>query len=509
MSLPDTWGATFSKTRPPFEALIPPRPKLQSVPVTTATLEKIRKKVYEKAVSLKDVFRRFDKDKDGTVSREEFKTCLLGLNLQFSEKEINGLMNQLDEDEGGSIAYQEFAAMLKTKDTEGEYNPFLLERTYFDGCAVPEDTGQERYKKLTAQQIADAYKLHENISKRFYLKYKKPSIMFRDVDENSNGAISSEEFTEKLKALNIETTPEEVNKMIDVLQMPQPGQLTYDEFVEYFQQPDKWGFCSPWNPVLRLGKNGEKGHKPMDSTTMQKDKWDKEGRPEPRELLRKKKEMIKELIAEGKTMHVEQPTHTIVLPGKTKKGYLDKYLLAEIRRKFTTMRKSTRDMFRILDPAQEGRISKENFHKCMQRLNMGIPEPVLDELISFVDSDNCGYVEMPEFIELIQPSSEDMRLPSHNEEDIAEIEQLLSKPPGADGIPKKELHPIVVEYLQNGEMKPTMFALLQEGIARKSTRLRDVFLKWDIDQDGFIDSTELRKGLSSLNLGIPQVRLHE
>ena len=34
--------------------------------------------------------------------------------------------------------------------------------------------------------------------------------------------------------------------------------------------------------------------------------------------------------------------------------------------------------------------------------------------------------------------------------------------------------------------------------------LRDVFLKWDKDQDGFIDSTELRKGLSSLNLGVPE-----
>jgi Ca2+-binding EF-hand superfamily protein len=34
--------------------------------------------------------------------------------------------------------------------------------------------------------------------------------------------------------------------------------------------------------------------------------------------------------------------------------------------------------------------------------------------------------------------------------------------------------------------------------------LRDIFLKWDNDQDGFIDSTELRKGLSSLNLGVPE-----
>lgn len=42
--------------------------------------------------------------------------------------------------------------------------------------------------------------------------------------------------------------------------------------------------------------------------------------------------------------------------------------------------------------------------------------------------------------------------------------------------------------------------------ARAHTRIhyRDIFIKWDLDQDGFIDATELQKGLSSLNLGIPQ-----
>ncbi len=309
------------------------------MPPRVETLEQIRKKLYEKAVSLKTVFRHFDRDKDGTVSRAEFRKALIELNLDFPEPELNGLIERLDEDGSNAINYQEFESVLNCKATTGEYNPFLIERTYYDGAAKPADTGKDRFLKLTAKDINDAYKLHEKISKRFYQKYKNPRTMFRDIDDNSNGSISSEEFVEKLKLLNVETTPGEIDKMIDVFKMPTPGQLTYEDFVEYFQQPDQLGFADRWNPVLRLGKGQEKCHPPMDSRTMQKTKWDKEGRPHPRELLRQKKQMLKDLVEDGKTINLEIPTKTIVLPGKTKKGFLDKFLLEELRRKFTSMRK--------------------------------------------------------------------------------------------------------------------------------------------------------------------------
>lgn len=214
------------------------------------TLQKIRTKVYEKAINLKDTFRRFDQDKDGTVSRSEFKRALKEMNLDFPDKIVNGLLDALDADGGGVVEYSEFAAMLKAKDTMGEYNPFLLERTYYDGSDLPEDTGKTRNEKLTAKNVDSAYKLHDIISNRFYKKYRNPREMFRAVDENSNGAISSEEFADKLRQLapDIECSPADIDNMIDVFRMSNAGQLTYNDFVEHFQQPDKWGFCSPYNP---------------------------------------------------------------------------------------------------------------------------------------------------------------------------------------------------------------------------------------------------------------------
>lgn len=214
------------------------------------TLQKIRRKVYEKSVSLKNAFRRFDEDKDGTVSRSEFKKAMKQMNLDLPEKVVNGLLDALDSDGGGVVEYSEFAAMLKAKDCMGEYNPFLLERTYYDGSDLPEDTGKSRNKKLTAKDINSAYALHDLISHRFYRRYRNPREMFRDVDENSNGAISSEEFSDKIKQIapDVKCSPADIDNMIDVFQMSNAGQLTYNDFVDHFQQPDKWGFCSPYNP---------------------------------------------------------------------------------------------------------------------------------------------------------------------------------------------------------------------------------------------------------------------
>jgi Ca2+-binding EF-hand superfamily protein len=349
----------ISWTRPSFDALIPPKPEEEWEPLSNETLQAVRKKVYEKAINLRTMFRQFDSDKDGTVSRLEFKKACADMNFHFSDKVMNGIFKKLDKDDSGIVNYEEFAALLKTKDTNGEYNPFLLERTYYEGSAKPEATNKVRDTKLSAKDIDSAYKLHEEISRRLHLKYLNPRTMFRDLDENKNGAISSEEFVEKLKKLNIETSAEEIDRLINVFQTSMPGQLTYKDFVEHFHQPDKWGFCSQFNAALPLGKCGTKvAHPPMDSTTMQKTHWDKQGRREPRELLQKKKEFIKNLVEEGKTIDLEIPTPTIVLRGKTKKGLLDKFLLEELRRKFTVMRKDTRAMFRILDPAKEGRVSR-------------------------------------------------------------------------------------------------------------------------------------------------------
>ena len=93
--------------------------------------------------------------------------------------------------------------------------------------------------------------------------------------------------------------------------------------------------------------------------------------------------MLKDFVREKKTIQPSVTEPTIVLKGKTSQGFLDRYLMQEIRRKFSQvslglltcqkchqkqiadisvsderlqMKSNMRDMFHILDPANEGRI---------------------------------------------------------------------------------------------------------------------------------------------------------
>lgn len=89
--------------------------------------------------------------------------------------------------------------------------------------------------------------------------------------------------------------------------------------IDHFKVPDKWGFCSAFSDFLPLGKSGE-GPAPMDSTTMQKTVWRRQGRLTPYEILKRKKRHLNELVEQGKVLKQSQEVPTIVLPGKVSKG---------------------------------------------------------------------------------------------------------------------------------------------------------------------------------------------
>lgn len=58
--------------------------------------------------TMRGVFRSFDEDGNGVLSRKEFKKCLKASKLGFTRKEVNLLLSAVDENDDGTISYEEF-----------------------------------------------------------------------------------------------------------------------------------------------------------------------------------------------------------------------------------------------------------------------------------------------------------------------------------------------------------------------------------------------------------------
>lgn len=57
---------------------------------------------------LTDVFKKADKNGDGSLDRNEFRACLKDANLGFTRKEINLMLTEVDADGDGRVTYDEF-----------------------------------------------------------------------------------------------------------------------------------------------------------------------------------------------------------------------------------------------------------------------------------------------------------------------------------------------------------------------------------------------------------------
>ena len=67
------------------------------------------------AVRVIDLFREWDEDGDGTVSKKEFRKAMKFLGVDASKEELDMLFDTFDPDGGGSIDYNELNKALKRK----------------------------------------------------------------------------------------------------------------------------------------------------------------------------------------------------------------------------------------------------------------------------------------------------------------------------------------------------------------------------------------------------------
>eukprot|EP01080_Neovahlkampfia_damariscottae_P007521 gene7521-11845_t len=171
-------------------------------------IQKMCVKLVENMGNLKEAFQSFDVNGDGRLSYSEFVNILKLYDLGLSEDQMLDFTASMDEDENGTIEFEEFENRFSVD--------FKLEST---------DEGLR--KKL------------QDISKKLLQNIKEISKAFDEFDENGDGNIDFDEFVKSLEGLGFKYETEDLKSLFQIIDKDQSGSITIDEFQNSFSVVDE------------------------------------------------------------------------------------------------------------------------------------------------------------------------------------------------------------------------------------------------------------------------------
>lgn len=134
----------------------------------------------------KDAFKLFDKDGNGTISKEELGLVMRSIGRNPTGRELDDMIHEVDADGSGSIEFPEFLTM-------------MTKRLYID----PEDEMREAFNVF---------------------------------DRDGDGFISAAELMVVMKNLGEKLTEEEVQDMLKEADKNRDGKIDYNEFVSMMNE---------------------------------------------------------------------------------------------------------------------------------------------------------------------------------------------------------------------------------------------------------------------------------
>lgn len=183
----------------------------------SAVEAKMKTKLRENFQDLRAAFQKIDYDRNGFVTRPEFRRILDSFMIMLSDEEFDKLMTRLDIQKGARLNYREFLKRFQHVETVEDGHPWLYSTHSFN------ETQDLTY--LTAAQADDvikrkAWEQNEDLAKAF--------LAF---DHDGNGIVTKKELRKVLYKYQIPLNKEEFKKLWDKYDTDRNGYVDHQEFL--------------------------------------------------------------------------------------------------------------------------------------------------------------------------------------------------------------------------------------------------------------------------------------
>ncbi|XP_050450202.1 calmodulin-like isoform X2 [Cataglyphis hispanica] len=143
----------------------------------------------------REAFRLFDKDGDGTITKEELGRVMRSLGQFARAEELSTMLQEIDIDGDGNVSFEEFVEIVSNIGAN---------------TAAPSDQDQEE------QELRDA---------------------FRVFDKHNRGYITASDLRAVLQCLGEDLSEEEIEDMIKEVDVDGDGRIDFYEFVHALGEP--------------------------------------------------------------------------------------------------------------------------------------------------------------------------------------------------------------------------------------------------------------------------------
>merc|ERR1712070_959702 len=130
-----------------------------------AVLEKLREGMRQQFPLVRDIFRRFDTDHNGVITKQEFSQALHKFGFLLSEEEVLVLMRHFDARQDGQVTYNEFCDALLDEDYTMN---MLASKPALDTTHDPEYAGRAQAKSVEREETEKVRKAVREIGDVFY-----------------------------------------------------------------------------------------------------------------------------------------------------------------------------------------------------------------------------------------------------------------------------------------------------------------------------------------------------